>query len=984
MADGALTFVSWVRRGLATALVPAEGETPGPRSVVDVTVRFNADADSELAKISLIAPGDIVGVDSNTVVRTWPRPEDFDAEFASYPLIELDQGDLPWRYTPSRHSGDERVAKDDRLRSWLSLVVLESDEGVLTPPTPERKLAVLNVNDVNRLPIPTTLWALAHTQFEGTDINDPDDFNLAREKLDAGAGLATARLLSSRLLEGGKEYIACLVPTYERGRLVGLGQLDEAAALSVDALSGWDLSKTPFELPVYYFWRFRTGSIANFEAAARLIKPFPLPDTVGRRDMDVRDPGFGLPAAAEGSLPVEGALLSVAAFKAGAPEFPDDDGEQFVSELKELVNAPAERGEPILAPPLYGQWYAAQDELGEPRPTGTNPPWFHELASDPRQRVAAALGTQVIQNEQAALLAASWDQVDEIKGINDKLRVSQLARSLLMRIWERHYDSTSQQRFYQLTYRLHSRVMCGDRTVCGRIEQSPIVPGFLSSQWLRFSRPEGALGLLQGRPSLPFPGSVASLLTQLNDCKRPAPNPTEPPGGIHDPGTTSVPGGVPCDLIEELIGLGSTITLQWGLWLMWIARDLLVTRNGECWWIGLKALRFAITLIHISISGEDVRRRCRFAQGTFSVQDLLSSPKMPNFVGYSTFPATLPSPSVPGGAGAVDNAQAGQVRAALAALLQAFQAPALVACPPGLDLGECQTRLKQELVPTFTVGERILRRLVFDSGFEAEWNPVDPLEPLLVVPEIERPMYEPLKAISHDWLLPGLGQIPKDSVGLAVTNQRFVEAYMTGLNQEMGRELLWNEFPTDQRGTYFRQFWSIAGHILEDGSSLPADQLRDILPLRSWGGSAHLGDNSPRPPPPGHPEAPFLVLVVRAQLIQKYPNVIVYAQKLDPVSGQLTGKQEHPIFYALLEPDVAFYGFSLTVEDIEGDASWYFILQEQPGEPKFADERTDRNTASYTPDPSTFAASAGLFAQATFLQPFRLGIQGQSLLPEDE
>ena len=36
------------------------------------------------------------------------------------------------------------------------------------------------------------------------------------------------------------------------------------------------------------------------------------------------------------------------------------------------------------------------------------------------------------------------------------------------------------------------------------------------------------------------------------------------------------------------------------------------------------------------------------------------------------------------------------------------------------------------------------------------------------------------------------------------TNPKFVEAFMVGLNTEMSHELLWRGFPTDQRGTYFR------------------------------------------------------------------------------------------------------------------------------------------------------------------------------------
>ena len=52
------------------------------------------------------------------------------------------------------------------------------------------------------------------------------------------------------------------------------------------------------------------------------------------------------------------------------------------------------------------------------------------------------------------------------------------------------------------------------------------------------------------------------------------------------------------------------------------------------------------------------------------------------------------------------------------------------------------------------------------------------------------------------------------------TNRRFVEAYMVGLNVEMGRELLWRGFPTNQLGTYFDHFWG--------GGA-------DIKPLHTWG-----------------------------------------------------------------------------------------------------------------------------------------------------
>ena len=54
---------------------------------------------------------------------------------------------------------------------------------------------------------------------------------------------------------------------------------------------------------------------------------------------------------------------------------------------------------------------------------------------------------------------------------------------------------------------------------------------------------------------------------------------------------------------------------------------------------------------------------------------------------------------------------------------------------------------------------------------------------------------------------------------------------MVGLNHEMSRELLWNEFPTDQRGSYFRQFWNVRG-VEPPGNDDP-EKLRDIREIHA-------------------------------------------------------------------------------------------------------------------------------------------------------
>ena len=108
----------------------------------------------------------------------------------------------------------------------------------------------------------------------------------------------------------------------------------------------------------------------------------------------------------------------------------------------------------------------------------------------------------------------------------------------------------------------------------------------------------------------------------------------------------------------------------------------------------------------------------------------------------------------------------------------------------------------------------------------------------MVAPSFPQPMYEALRDLSQELLLPGLDTVVPDTRARAARPiARFVEAYMVGLNVEMARELLWRGFPTDQRGTYF----DISG---DDGA--PHDHA-DIDDLRRPGTRARHGAAELRP-----------------------------------------------------------------------------------------------------------------------------------------
>jgi hypothetical protein len=138
----------------------------------------------------------------------------------------------------------------------------------------------------------------------------------------------------------------------------------------------------------------------------------------------------------------------------------------------------------------------------------------------------------------------------------------------------------------------------------------------------------------------------------------------------------------------------------------------------------------------------------------------------------------------------------------------------------------------EKLDPQVTLVARAHRRLKLAGNLATDMgrsSPGDPLDEILWAPRFGAPMYEPLREMSGDFLLPGVDRIPSNTLGLLNTNRRFIEAYMCGINHELAGEFLWREYPTDQRGTWSRQFWSVDDYVLDDAerSRLLGDWLEE-------------------------------------------------------------------------------------------------------------------------------------------------------------
>jgi hypothetical protein len=273
-------------------------------------------------------------------------------------------------------------------------------------------------------------------------------------------------------------------------------------------------------------------------------------------------------------------------------------------------------------------------------------------------------------------------------------------------------------------------------------------------------------------------------------------------------------------------------------------------------------------------------------------------------------------------------------------------------------------------------------------------------------------MYEPLRDLSPENLLPGVSRIPPNTVTLLDTNHAFIEAYMAGLNHEMARELLWRGYPTDQRGTYFAQFWDPSCRIPEPTSDAARAARKDITPMHTWPRVSRLGTHEPADP--GRTPGNQVVLVVRGELLRRYPNTIIYAAPL--LAGSETeldeAHEELPIFRGTLPPDITFLGFNLTDADVRTQ-KLYFVLQEQPTEPRFGlneapPEPIDPSaslplweqlswghfaanasfvtaatlpSASSLPSNPIWGVNSAHFAQITLQTPVRIAIFGPDILP---
>ena len=576
-----------------------------------------------------------------------------------------------------------------------------------------------------------------------------------------------------------------------------------------------------------------------------------VPTGLGQRTVAIGKPGFKVESLdPKTTVKVEGALLPLTSDSAPVV-WSDPAAPAFELELSKIVNKPglnqviAPNADPLLAPPVYGRWHAGRAVV---TPGAAN--WLDALNLDPRWRTAAALGTQVIQDHQEALMASAWEQAAEIQPVNQRLRQLQMSMAVGESLHARHLSTFTEEMALRIASPVFSRI---------RVPTPDLDP-------------EGrTLTALMAGTSLPVQ-ATRTAMRRIGRQRGP---------------------------------LSRRVAMKGG------------TRSLETTWITRLNLNNAI-----------------------------AAPALPTIV-QARVP---PLPTVDGVVNATWNS--GFV---VAAENQPLPPVAAVdPLPPGWDypghfrkaaadhLARVGLRISASFIPHITMSATVdivraqmnprvalanLARAAISKG-DNVLPPTAPgvtpvgTETVLMEPSFPQPMYEALKEKSQDLLLPGLDTVLPDTVLGLRTNRAFVESYMIGLNVEMARELLWRGFPTDQQGTYFRNFWGTDGAATATGD---IGDLRENL-TRALGTA-----------PQGSPASQF-VLLLRSSLLRRYPNAIIYLTPAVLPTTTPTPPDIYPIFNGAMEPDINFVGFPISPGKAiggRGNPGYYVVIQEHPTEPRF-------------------------------------------------
>ncbi|WP_297325002.1 hypothetical protein [Nitrosomonas sp.] len=659
--------------------------------------------------------------------------------------------------------------------------------------------------DIKELPDLNESWAWAHAQYVGASGASQEHIpgELAAKPLQN-----VSRLICPRKLQANDHYMACVVPAFK---------VIEGADQNGQLAPAWKLSDSGMiRLPVYYHWEFSTAMEGDFKSFVKRLK---MPGELDKKVQETFFRRMDISSLFDKKPDPAVTLDIISALELETSNEPDSEDKDVLENIGDKIGKRIDGSQspsdnvPL---PVYGSWHVKKDVPSIPSLDDAGLPfWYEQLNTDPRYRVAAALGTQVIQRQQEQLMAAAWEQAGGWQAANQLIRQKQLAENVSNSIFKR-LGRLSDATFMQITepvakavdYHLHSgekKSAASQKTkrVATELAENQLEKVLVSASCRRLLRSQGHLfggGLALGEQKLQQKSPKISRITAAV--------------------------GSPEKREEVLVTSPVSVVIPW-----------------------IIASYYPVFVVQAQPVLPEPQQE---------LIDTVKKTRLENIRPNLTFREDI------------------QARLEL----------------PQSGLKDSRQR-KLDKAPSNAEDQKPLELRSKDS---------------LSFPQ---PMCEPLRDLFQEMLIPGVDQIPNNSLVTLKTNAAFIEAYLVGLNHEMSRELLWREYPTHLGKTYFRKFWD------DRGSDKPVQH--DISEIHEW--ERGLGENMV----PGRGE--LWVLLIKGDLLMRYPNTIIYAQEKGNPEYQFPVLRVSPV------PGITLLGFSINMKS-SGD-NWSFILEENPTETRF-------------------------------------------------
>lgn len=783
----------YYRKGLSNSIT-SSGQLKQHRATLKVNLGVELDKKVDHTRveklldgqeIQLMGPADVKWVQKKAISRISPPEGAKTRLFKEYlPYVEFFEEDLPWRYTPV-------ATTDADFRPWMTLIAVKEDEVSFHVNSNGTKLATLQIGSEERygeiFPNAKLLFNVAHVQIDSAVEVTRENVN---DLLDENPDCGISRILCTSILEENSSYVALLIPTYELGRLAGLGLSVDDVRLGKCAwenlLANQNQRPDGLTFPVYFKWKFRTSIVkADFKTlASRLF-------FTGEKEYDQMKAYLDVDISQSGLEDVyfdEEKVMDVPAAlmldkKNLKPRKEDDSYTTALKDLLELnpVLKENETGEinmeedPWIVPPVYGARHLLTTQA---QFANNQIDVVKEVNLQLKNRVAAGMGSAIVKKNQEQFVNRAWKKVEKINQLNQAIR-----------------------EYYQMK----------------QVSEKATAKYSAKAQKSIATKKNKALLMDVANRSLQTAGIYRHQVSADNllDASKEM---------------------IPINQQEQSVKSGITV------------KELSALFSTEVW---------------EKIIGEE-------------------------------------SPNWESAKNALEKSKS-YLKEQLKMDLKADE--------------PCEEENPEAINPD-VIGENRVDEILAKYGYTEDNQlsaNLDSKYPVMAYPDFLEPTFYYLREYSDSYVIPSAASLLKDSITYFRTNPQFEEAFLMGMNTEMGQELLWREYPTDQRGSYFRKFWD--QEDLPDKGQL--EKYYDVKPLHQWKG--RLGQN--------HMVGKngMLVFVIRGELMQSYPSASVYLSKK---VGGLLKKELTPCMSSWLTDEILLVGFN----NLQSDAlaGYYLTFEQQP------------------------------------------------------